>query len=341
MVEIQRVVMTGPRAVEVARGTLEDAPLAAHEVVLRTHYSLISPGTELAHYTGTADLGRHIAAQPYPWFPGYAAVGAVITAGADAGITAGDLVLAHTPHQSAVRFDRRQRVCLRIPDGVRPAAATMGRLGQVSAVGIRTSAARAGDWAAVIGLGLVGACAAQLLRAAGMRVVGVETAPHRRALATRYGITMVVDPRQDGALDAVARQTGGCRLILECSGQPRGVETGLALAARRGEVVLVGAAWRHDTEVLATDIVRPIFDKYLTLRSGWEWQLPLYGDEPGGSIAGCTDWVLSCMREGSLRVDELITDTITPADAATAYRHLLDDPAAHLGVIIDWTHQAA
>ena len=62
--EIQRVVMTGPRAVEVVRETLEDAPLAAHEVVLRTHYSLISPGTELAHYTGTSDLGRHIAATP-------------------------------------------------------------------------------------------------------------------------------------------------------------------------------------------------------------------------------------------------------------------------------------
>ena len=339
--EIERVVMTGPRAVEVVRETLEDAPLAAHEVVLRTHYSVISPGTELAHYTGISDLGRHIAAHPYPWSPGYAAVGAVMAAGADAGVAAGDLVLAHTPHQSAVRFDRRQRVCLRVPDGVRPAAATLGRLGQVSAVGIRTSAAHAGDWAAVIGLGLVGACAAQLLRAAGLRVVGVETAPHRRALAARYSITMVVDPRQDGALDAVVQQTGGgCRLVLECSGQPRGVETGLALTARRGEVVLVGAAWRHDTEVLATDIVRPIFDKYLTLRSGWEWQLPLYGDEPGGSIAGCTNWVLSCLCEGSLQVDELITDTIAPADAATAYRHLLDDPDAHLGVIIDWTHQA-
>jgi 2-desacetyl-2-hydroxyethyl bacteriochlorophyllide A dehydrogenase len=337
---IQRVVMTGPRALDVVRDTLDDAPPAPHEVVLRTRYSLISPGTELAHYAGTADLSRHIPAQPYPWSPGYAAVGDVLAAGAEAGVAVGDLVLAHTPHQSAARFDSRHRVCRRVPEGVPPPAATLGRLGQVSAVAIRTSAARAGQWAAVIGLGLVGACAAQLLRAAGLRVVGVETMPQRRALAARSGLALTVDPRQDGALEEAVARTGGCRLVLECSGQPRGLQTGLALAAHHGEVALVGAAWWRDTEVLATDIVRPVFDKFLTLRSGWEWQIPLYADGPQDSIAACTDWVLSCLREGSVSADTLITDTVSPGEVATAYERLLDDPAAHLGVVIDWTRHA-
>ena len=52
--DIQRVVMMGPRAVEIVRETLADTPLAAHEVVLRTRYSLISPGTELLVYRGQA-----------------------------------------------------------------------------------------------------------------------------------------------------------------------------------------------------------------------------------------------------------------------------------------------
>jgi len=339
--EMHRVVMTGPRAVAVVRETLDEAPLAPQEVVLRTRYGLISPGTELAHYGGTADLGRHIPAQPYPWAPGYAAVGDVLAAGAEAGVDVGDLVLAHTPHQSVVRFDVRHRVCRRVPQGVAPAAATLGRLGQVSAVAIRTSAARPGAWAGVIGLGLVGACAAQLLRAAGLRVVGVESLPQRRALAARSGLALAVDPRQDGALEEAVARTGGCRLVLECSGQPRGVETGLALAAPHGEVVLVGAAWWRDTEVLATDIVRPVFDKFLTLRSGWEWQIPLHGEGPQDSIAACTDWVLSCLREGSVSADTLITDTVSPGEVATAYERLLDDPAAHLGVVIDWTGHAS
>jgi 2-desacetyl-2-hydroxyethyl bacteriochlorophyllide A dehydrogenase len=335
--DIQRVVMTGPRAVEAVCETLDDVRPAPHEVVLRTRYSLISPGTELAHYAGRSDLGRHIPDPPYPWSPGYAAVGDVLAAGAEAGVEVGDLVLAHTPHQSAVRFDIRRRVCRRVPEGVQPLTATLGRLGQVSAVAIRTSAARPGEWAAVIGLGLVGACATQLLRAAGLRVVGVETIPQRRALAVRSGLALAVDPRQDGALEEAVARTGGCRLVLECSGQPRGVEIGLALAAHHGEVALVGAAWRRDTEVLATDIVRPVFDKFLTLRSGWEWQIPLYGDGPQTSIAACTDWVLSCLRDGSVSADTLITGTVSPGEVATAYDQLLDDPSAHLGVVIDWT----
>ena len=335
---VERIAMTGPREVRIEREMLAENPPAPHDVVMRTHYSLISPGTELAHYNGTSDLD-HISTEPYPWYPGYAAVGEILAAGEETGVRAGDLVLAHTPHQSAVRFDSRRRVCVRVPDGVHPRAATMARLGQVSAVGLRTSAARPGDWAAVIGLGLVGNCAAQLLRIAGLRVVGVEMAPERRAVAERCGVTPTVDPRDKSALAAAVAYSGGCRLVLECSGQPRGVETGLALAARRGEVVLVGAAWRHDTEVLATDIVRPVFDKFLMLRSGWEWQLPLYGNEPPGSVAGCTEWALSCIGDGGLRTDVLMTDTVTPSGAAEAYRQLLDDPAAHLGVVIDWTRQ--
>jgi threonine dehydrogenase-like Zn-dependent dehydrogenase len=146
------------------------------------------PGTELAHYTGTAEFVQQISHQPYPWSPGYAAVGEVLGAGAEAGVLVGDLVLAHTPHQSAVRFDSRQHVCRPVPAGVAPRDATLARLGQVSAVGLRTSTAHAGDWAAVVGLGIVGACAVQLLRTAGLRVVGVETMPARRVLANRYGL---------------------------------------------------------------------------------------------------------------------------------------------------------
>jgi threonine dehydrogenase-like Zn-dependent dehydrogenase len=261
-----------------------------------------------------------------------------VAAGADAGVRPSDLVLAHTPHQSAVRFDCRRRVCVRIPDGIPPQVATVARLAQVSAVSLRTSAARAGDRAAVIGLGLVGNCAAQLMRIAGMRVLGVEISPERRALAERCGVSPVVDPQQPGALDAaLERSGGGYRLVLECTGRVKAVESALALATTHGEVVLVGAAWWRDTEVLATDIVRTIFDKFLTLRSGWEWQLPLHGTEPPGSIAGCTEWALDCIRDGALRAADLITDVIAPTDVAAAYRQVLEDPASHLAVVIDWT----
>ena len=103
-----------------------------------------------------------------------------------------------------------------------------------------------------------------------------------------------------------------------------------------GEVFLIGAAWKRGLDVVAADVARPVFTKYLALRSGWEWQIPLYGDRPPGSIAGCTTWILGCMRDGALQLEELITDRMSPAQAPAAYATLLEHPAEHLGVVIDW-----
>jgi 2-desacetyl-2-hydroxyethyl bacteriochlorophyllide A dehydrogenase len=327
--------LTGPRRAEHEETELSDEPLAPHEVLLRIHYSIISPGTELAHYGGDQDLGHR--AVPYPFHPGYAAAGEVLAAGAEAPVRPGDLALAHTPHQSVARFDSRTTICVPVPEGVPPDLAPMTRLAQVGAVSIRLMRARAGDRAAVTGLGLVGNLAAQLLRCAGLHVLAVETLPERRALAERCGIAETQDP---AALDARAPSVlDSCAVVLECSGQDRGVSTALALAARYGEVFLVGAAWNRRQDVVAADVVRPVFNKYLALRSGWEWQLSRYGDAPPGSIAGCTAWALDCMRAGTLQVGDLVTDRIAPADAPTAYAALLDRPAAHLGVVINWAGQ--
>jgi threonine dehydrogenase-like Zn-dependent dehydrogenase len=322
-----QVVMTGPRTLILEDIDLDTSGLSPHEVVLRTHYSLISPGTELAYWEGEQDLGHRIT--PYPFHPGYAAVGEVLEAGPEAGVQPGQLVLAHTPHQSTVRFDTRHAVCIPLPEGTDPALAPFTRLGQVSAVSIRLMQARPGDAAAVVGLGLVGNCAAQLLRCAGLRAIGIDTNAERRALAEQCGITVPGDADMAGYADT-------CSAVLECSGAARGLLAALSLAKPHGEIFLIGAAWKRDPSVIAADVVRPVFNKYLALRSGWEWQIPRHGDGPEGSIARSSAWVLDCIHDGTFRARELITDAIRPDEIAAAYNGLLDEPSRHMGVIIHW-----
>lgn len=325
----QRIVFTGPGQAALQDVDVDDSPMAAHEVLLRTACSVISSGTELAGYAGDQTLFP--GPNSYPVYPGYAAVGEVLAAGEAASVRQGDMVLAHTPHQSLTRFDSRERVCVRVPDGVAPEWATLARIAQVSAVSIRLTVARPGDRAAVIGLGLVGNLAAQLARCAGLRVLGVEPVAERRRLAERCGVGETRDP---SLLNDDSENS--CHVALECSGQDRGLLSALELAAMHGEVFLIGAAWKRGLDVVAADVARPIFTKYLALRSGWEWQIPLYGDRPPGSIAGCTTWILGCMRDGALRLEELITDRMSPAQAPAAYANLLEHPAEHLGVVVDW-----
>ncbi len=333
--KIERVVMTGPRQVELETAELSDEPLAPYEVLLRTHYSMISPGTELAYYAGDQDLGHR--QDPYPFHPGYAAAGEVLAAGSEAPVQQGDHVLAHTPHQSISRFDSRRQVCVRVPDGLPLDHVPLARLGQVSAVSMRMMHAHAGDRGAVVGLGLVGNLAAQLLRCAGIEVLGVEKLAHRRELAMRCGIAETCDPGDlGGEGPGESGMLDSCRVVLECSGNDRGVLTALSLAARHGEVFLVGAAWKRGTEVVAADVVRPVFNKFLALRSGWEWQIPHYGEGPTGSIARCNTWVLNCLRDGTVHADELLTDRLVPSEAAAGYAGLFEHPAEHLGVLLDW-----
>jgi hypothetical protein len=48
---------------------------------------------------------------------------------------------------------------------------------------------------------------------------------------------------------------------------------------RKGEVSLVGAPWRRQTDIAAQEILHHVFFDYVVLRSGWEWELPLHEEE--------------------------------------------------------------
>jgi threonine dehydrogenase-like Zn-dependent dehydrogenase len=243
---------------------------------------------------------------------------------------AGTSVLSHTPHQSVVRFDARQRVCLPLPAGIDLDIAPFARLGQVGGISLQLTAARPGDTVAVIGLGPVGNLVAQLAQASGYRVVSVERSPGRRELARSTGLSTVVAPEDAG--DAVA--PAGASLVLECSGSQHAVLLATEICARHGEVMMIGAPWRREPEVAASSVTARAFERFLSLRSGWEWQVPLYDGER--SVAGCTRWVLQRLADGSVATRRLVSGTITPDRAHAAYDVLDSEPERHLTFLFDW-----
>lgn len=331
----RRIVLDGVRSVRVEELAADTEPVGSHEVVVATHYSLISPGTELAYYRGRDNDAFLSGAQSlYPIHPGYAAAATVMAAGGESGFREGQRVLSHTEHQSRQRFDVRRRLCLAVPDDVPDRQVPFCRLAQVGGVSLRAAKVDPGELVVVIGLGPVGNLVAQLAQAAGADVVGVEPLEARRKLAEQCGLGHVVEPA--AATDAVTGRGGG-RLVLECSGRGSAAVLATDLAARGGQVVTVGAPWRSDAEVPVSAFVAGIFKNYLTVRSGWEWQFPLYDSDDGNSLAACSRWVLDCLATGSLVVDPLITDVVEPGDAARAYQQLDEAPGQHFGTLFDWS----
>lgn len=141
-----------------------------------------------------------------PQTPGYSSAGSVIAVGE--GVTdlqPGDRVACAgaglAVHAEVACLPRL--LVARIPSGssreneVAFEEAAFATLGAVALHGARTAEVKLGDMVAVIGLGLLGQLTAQLLKAAGCRVLGMDIDPSRSQLAKELGADAVASNSSD------------------------------------------------------------------------------------------------------------------------------------------------
>lgn len=131
-----------------------------------------------------------------------------------------------------------------IPDDVPDEQAAFGTVGAISLAGVRSLGAQLGDMVAVLGVGLVGQLAVQLLTLQGARVIAVDVNPDRLSLAKAMGAELAWNLAEPGLPEAVAALSGGlgCDSILIAAATDSSEPLALAaeLARDRARVVLVG-----------------------------------------------------------------------------------------------------
>ena len=176
----KQIIFTKPRTAELQEIDVDLENLGPNELGIKTHYSLISPGTELACFRGTESWAK------LPMMPGYAGCGEVIAVGKDVkNFKTGDMVFSYTKHASHVKTNR---MVAKLPAGVDSKLAPFARMAAVSITALRVSNAELGDHVTVLGLGLVGNFAAQLFTLAGCEVIGIDPSDRRMELAKTCGV---------------------------------------------------------------------------------------------------------------------------------------------------------
>lgn len=237
---------------------------AAGQVQVQVRASIVSSGTErMLHAFGRAGLIGKARQQPervkqvldkvraegieatysavtgrlkQPLPLGYASAGVVTAVGA--GVTEfspGDRVACNGPHAELVHVPKL--LCAKIPDEVSFEDAAFTSLIAVALQGVRLIAPTLGERGAVVGLGLLGQLAVQLLRANGCSVIGVDPIAERRELAKSSGATDALTP------DAFASMSGLDFVLFCASTKEPAALAGAARACRaRGRIVLVGVA---------------------------------------------------------------------------------------------------
>ena len=314
------IMFTRHRRAELLPVEVDPTPLAPNQVAGKTIASLISPGTELnAGFLG--DI--------FPRRTGYAAVFRVEEVGEEVHrLRPGDLVYCMAPHQSFQRVPEED--ALPVPEGLSPFEAVFARLIGVSMSTLTTTTSRPPQRVLVTGLGIIGNLAAQVFQACGYEVIACDPSEVRRQMAHTASITHTCTavPVEDLA--------GTVALVVECSGNEQALLDGCSVVCKRGEVVLVGVPWRRQTELSAFDLTDVIFHRYVVVRSGREWEVPLFPQEfRTGSIHENQRGALNWLAQGKISVKGLY-DQASPADCQQVYEHLLDVHWHGLTAVFVW-----
>ena len=342
----KQVIITGPNCVDVQEREL-DANLAPDEVLIRTEWTFISAGTELANYTAKEpkvfETGAWCA---YPWNSGYANVGTVLAVGARlTRCKAGERVFNLGPHSSVVKLSADSLI-VPIPSGLDPAVAAATRM-----AGVATSAAVMAQiplhpWVVVFGLGLVGNLAAQSFRILGGRVIGVDPVASRRQLAQRCGIEHVLGGTPAEAQLAIDELTGGSRadIAVDATGLTPVVLQALRATADVGQLILLGSPRGPVTGDL-TAVLSDIHLRNITVRGALEWVPPTYPPVsavngrslPIASLADKQRMIFDWVQAGQMQIEPLITHRLAPAQIKQAYEGLLRESDTYIGVALDWS----
>ena len=279
---------------------------------------------------------------------GYSAAGVVVEAGE--GVTefrAGDRVACagtgYAAHAELLSVPKN--LCARLPDGVDFEAGAFATLGAIALQGVRLAEPTLGESVVVIGLGLVGQLAAQLLKANGCRVFGVDLDSSRVELAGRLGA-------DDGCVAGV----GVKQAVMRWS-RGRGADAVLLTAATQSDepVELAGEISRLRGRVVAVGLVgmnvprAAYFQRELTLRvsmsygpgrydpeyeeRGHDYPLPYVRWTEGRNLEAFLDLAAA----GSLKTAPLVTHRFPVEDAARAHQLISGDTGeSYLAVLINY-----
>lgn len=332
---MRRWTITGERRLEL-RETETPRP-ATGEVLVGVELTAVSAGSELhAYRSGPSGFMDE---------PGYLAAGRVLETGAGvASVRPGDRVFAAAPHGDAAIVPAHRVVP--VPDEVPFDEAVLCYLASLGLYCLHAGEYAAGENVAVVGLGVVGLCAALVATACGARTHAIDADDHRLRFAAGLGL-----PTWDGRDPALAGDVRrvspeGVDLVVETSGSWRGLDTA-ARVCRRGSRIAVLGVYRDLPDARTGAALHrqllsfPARFHYDGIRvvgcANHPWRDADDVEAGGWSVQRSVRYLLESVARGRLSLAPVVTDRIAPGDLPGLYGRLNDGDRSVVGVLVDWT----
>lgn len=242
-------------------------------------------------------------------------------------------------HAEYIRVPRN--LLVPVPHGVQTDAASTVALGAIALQGIRRAAPTLGETFVVVGLGVVGQLCAQMLRANGCRVIGVDLDARRLALAQQCGVDINL-MGDDTATEQVFRWTDGFGAdgVLVCAATKSDavISQAFQMCRKKGRVVLVGDVGLN---LQRADFYAKEIDLLISTSYGPGRYDDGYEQEGVDYPIGYVRWTenrnmaayLRLLATEAVRVAPLITKTYPVEEAETAYAQL-QNPSAERPLLL-------
>jgi len=280
---------------------------------------------------------------------GYSCAGKVIEVGNEVNeFRVGDRVACfgsgYASHAEVVFVPKN--LCVKIPENVDYENAAFVGLGGIALHSVRTAEAMLGNNVVIIGLGLLGLIAVQLVKASGGNVLGVDIDEEKVSLALKLGVDEGVVLGEENVVSKVEKFSKGygadAVIILASTNSNQPIELAAEIARERAKIVVPG--------MVKLDLPRKVFYEkelqFVISRSTGPGIYDYIYEEKGVDYPiSYVRWTekrnmqefLELVGKGIVRLSDLITHRFSVEQAEKAYQMIIGKSSErYIGVLLSY-----
>ena len=234
---------------------------------------------------------------------------------------------------------------VKLPDTLELKDASSVTLGAIAMHGVRRAAMQLGEYAVVIGTGILGLLAVQMLRCSGIRVIAIDPDQQRLDLAKELGAELVINPAEEDTITKVEIFTNGkgadAILFTAATSSSKPLSDAFKMCRRKGKVVLIGVS---GMEINRADIYPKEIDLQISTSYGPGRYDKSYEEDGIDYPFAYVRWTekrnleeyLRLLSEKQVVLDKIINETCSVEEVTKAFNLLKNPENKPLMVVLDY-----
>lgn len=334
---LKRIAFTKPNLAELITYEIDEPK--SNEVQVKLCVSSISSGTERANLMGSKTVAWQSPEAKeaiFPRYSGYSSSGIITKIGDGVKeFNIGDRVaLSWSTHSEVLNININN--VHKLDDEISFSDGALAHIATFPLAAIRKCRLEIGESAIVMGMGILGIFAVQLLKLCGAApIIAVDPDETKREKALTIGADYALDPyAEDFSKKAKELTSGGANVGIEVTGIGAGLDGILDCMALFGRVALLGCTRNSDFTI---DYYRKVHGPGITLVGAHTNARPNFESSNGWwTERDDFETILRLTKLGRLNLSDLIEEVHSPNDATKVYTRLCNEKTFPL-VQFDWS----